>query len=166
MRSITVLSLISFVVCLGACAPAAEEAEEEVTATEADVEAINEVRDEWVAAFKTGDAAASVTAHAEDAMWMPPNEPVLSGKEAIISRNESMFDQYAMEEFSLSSEEVVVAGDWAFDRGTGKYTLTPRGEGEPIEDIPKYVAILKKQPDNSWKYARWIWNSNNPPPGQ
>ncbi|MFQ5957426.1 MAG: GTPase [Candidatus Brocadiales bacterium] len=42
MRSITVLSVMSFVVCLGACAPAAEEPVEEVVTTEADVEAIRE----------------------------------------------------------------------------------------------------------------------------
>ncbi|MDA2927836.1 hypothetical protein MYX78_11520 [Acidobacteria bacterium AH-259-G07] len=38
-------------------------------------------------------------------------------------------------------------------------------EGEPIEDNGKYIVILQKQPDNAWKIARDIWNSDNPVSG-
>ena len=66
---------------------------------------------------------------------------------------------------TLSLEEVEVAGDWGFIRGTSPVTLTPQAGGEPLQDEGKYLSIRKRQPDGSWKIFWAIWNSNNPLPG-
>lgn len=42
-------------------------------------------------------------------------------------------------------------------------TAMPRAGGEPIEDERKSVFIVKRQPDGSWKIARLIANSDQPP---
>ena len=68
-------------------------------------------------------------------------------------------------EETWSSEEIVVAADWAFTRGTYSSTFTPRAGGEPVQENGKSLWILERQADGSWKYARAIWNSDNPPPG-
>jgi ketosteroid isomerase-like protein len=75
----------------------------------------------------------------------------------------------------------VVTGDWGFDRGTYTITPTPKVAGEAAEGASieqseigreldyaqtgKYLWILKRQPDGSWKIARGMWSSNHPPPG-
>jgi len=60
-------------------------------------------------------------------------------------------------------EEVKVAGDWAFARGNYTYTLTPKEEGKTIKGNGKYLSILAKQADGSWKFARDCFNNNAPP---
>ena len=93
---------------------------------------------------------------------MPPNEPSVIGKEAITARLQTRLEQFTQK---LSSEEVEVAGDWAFRRGTYTFTRTPKAGGQPIQDNGKCLLILQKQPDGSWKTFRAIWNSDHPLPG-
>ena len=59
--------------------------------------------------------------------------------------------------------EVVVDGDLAVIWSNYTGTLTPRDQGEPIENNGKWLKVLKRQPDGSWKFSRNIWNSDNPP---
>jgi ketosteroid isomerase-like protein len=66
------------------------------------------------------------------------------------------------EDFDLTSTEVQVVGPWAFDRGAYRWRGIPRAGGEPIEDHGKYLVILQRQPDGSWKVARDMDNSDRP----
>jgi uncharacterized protein (TIGR02246 family) len=95
------------------------------TATEADVEAINRVREAHVAALNRGDADAWVAVFSEDAVQMPPNEPANVGGDAIRLWTQAFLNQFSTQ-FSLSVEELQMAGDWAFERGTYTILLRPR----------------------------------------
>ncbi len=166
MRShLRVLALLSLSVAFAMCAPAPEEEPEAEATVEADLEAISNLREEYVAAYSAGNLERLMINFTVDAMLMPPNEPAAAGYEAIESGFQDAFEEFTAE-LTVSSDEVEVAGQWAFERGTYTLTLTPKAEGEPIEDNGKYIDILQKQPDGSWKYARDIWNSDNPLPGQ
>ena len=163
---LSALVLLSLAATLVACAPAAEQpapAMEEIDTTEADVEAINSVREREGAAAIAGDAESFVALITDDAVFMPPNEPPVTGKEAIRSWLQDFFDQFTIE-YTPSFGEIVVAGDWAFESYSWTWTLTPVAGGEPISDSMKCVHIYQRQPDGSWKIARDIWNSDNPPP--
>lgn len=61
---------------------------------------------------------------------------------------------------SVSVEEIEVSGDWAFERGAYRMKLTPIGGGAPIEDEGKYLDIVRRQGDGTWKYARVSFSSN------
>ena len=156
---LTLLSLLLIV----ACAPTAVEPVEE--ATEADVEAINSLRDEFIALDNAGDAAGLASLYTNDAVLMPPNQAAVTGNQAIESWYQTTYDQFTIE-LTLAPDEVEVVGDWAFDRGTYMIALTPKAGGEPTEDRGKYIMILRKQVDGSWKIARDMWSSDNPAPGQ
>ena len=158
---------ISVAVVLAACAPATQEPEpaaEEAPTTEADVEAIATSLEQELAAVNSGDAEAFQAAITNDAVLMPPNEPPVTGKEAILAWQQAFFDQ-ATVQLSISFEEVEVAGNWAFARRSWARTLTPVAGGEPTQDNGQVVHIYQRQADGSWKVARIIWNSDNPPPG-
>ncbi len=159
------LLLLSFIVTIVSCAPSAEEAVEEAATTEADVEAINSQRDEFITLNNANDAAGLASLYTNDAMLMPPNQTAVSGKQEIQSWFQTTFDQFTSE-ITLASEELEVVGDWAFDRGFYLIALTPKAGGEATEDRGKYITILRKQVDGSWKLARDIWNSDNPLAGQ
>ena len=157
MRShLALLFLLSF--AIASCAPAVEEA----ATTEADVEAINSLRDEFIALDNASDAAGLASLYTNDAVLMPPNEAAVTGNQAIESWFQTTFDQFTTE-FTVASEELEVVGDWAFDWGVYMTALTPKAGGEPTEDRGKYIVILRKQVDGSWRIVQDIWNSNNPP---
>ena len=166
------LIIFSGVVCLAfmllpSCAPQTEEqvepVAEEAPSTEADVEAINDVNRQCLEALNAGDMETYVSFFAQDVVWMPPNEPAVTGMGAIESWVRPLFDQFTYEE-TWSSEELVVFGDWAFDRGSYTMTATQKEEGEVVEDMGKHIYIFKRQPDGNWRYARLISNSDSPLP--
>ncbi len=162
--------LTVFLAATIACAPAADEGEPaagDVVSTEADVEAdmeaIDALRSSFATAMSAGDVDGMMVNYAEDALEMPPNEPDLRGKDAIRARHQANLDQY---EYVLENPavEIVVNGDWAILRGTYVISLTPKADGEPIQDTGKYIVTWRRQPDGSWRVAHEIWNSDNPPP--
>ncbi len=153
--------LAAFVLSLPviACQPAVEE----TATTEADVEALNTLRDDCAAAFRAGDVEGFIALVTDDAVMMPPDEPALTGKKAIRAWTQAFFDQFTLEP-TISVEEVEVLGDWAFERATNTFKLIPVAGGEVASETFKYVRILQRQPDGSWKIAREIWNRDSPPP--
>ena len=82
--------------------------------------------------------------------------------QAIQASYEAMFKENAVK-FVPTPFETQVAGDWAYDRGNATVTVTPKS-GKQMEESVKYLVIVKRQPDGSWKIYRLISNSNNPPP--
>ena len=148
-----------------ACAPAAEEAVEEATTTEADLEAISEVREQEIAAINAGSVEGFLTVLTEDVIGMPPNEPAIIGKDAVGSWMQNLLDQFAVQA-DYTASDIVVAGDWAFEHFSGNWTLTPKAGGEPIAETFKGIHIYQRQADGSWKIAWDTWNSDNPPAGQ
>ncbi len=155
--------LLCIAVALSSCGPMAEQpASESAPTTEADIAAINSVIDEVGAALNAGDAARWGDLFTEDVIVMRPNELSAIGREANRERLEELFDQYTLD-ITFSTEEVVVAGDWAFVRDTYSETVTPKGAGEPQMIYGKQINILRRQPDGSWKITRRIHNRNPPP---
>lgn len=152
---------------LSACAPQAEREADPIidgsTTTEADVEAITRVNVDLINAFNTGDVSAAVALAMDDAVDLPPHRRAVIGKEAIRSFVQSDFTQFTMN-FADEIVEVEVAGDLAVIWSNYTVTLTPKDGTEPIEDNGKWLKVLKREPDGSWKFSRNIWNSDNPPP--
>ncbi len=154
--------LLFVAIAVIACEPAAEQPEPQEKATaEADLEALNKLREEFVSVHNANDASTLATLYTDEAVLMPPNEQAATGKQAIESWFQTSFDQFTAE-LTLSAVELQVAGDWAFERGTYTISLTPKADGESIEDTGKYVVISQKQADGSWKLASDIWNSDKP----
>ena len=149
-----VFAIVSAFVLSG-CAPTAPQVD-----VEADEAAIKKAFDESTVALNANDGSI-VDLGTEDVVVMYKNGPAVTGKEAVRARQQELMSQLTFEE-TRSVDEVVVSGDWAFVRWSGKGTTTPRDGGEPSEFDRKGIAIYQRQPDNSWKNARVIWNSNLP----
>ncbi|KPK83172.1 MAG: hypothetical protein AMS25_00780 [Gemmatimonas sp. SM23_52] len=100
---------------------------------------------------------------ADDAVFMPPDEPAIVGVQAIAAWYRNAYHQV---DFEMTHEplEVDAAGDHIIHRGNATGTMTPEGGGEPIPLDNKYLMVLKKQPDGSLKLWRACFNSNAPPP--
>ncbi len=157
MKNLIVFFLGIAILSIGACTKKVD--------TEADIEAFKITHDEFDAAINAGDLDSWMSFYTDSAIRMISNMPALIGKDAIRDVYKSFFEQNAFEGGGLI-EEVIVCGDWAFIRGTYTFTVTPNVGGEPIrEDLGKWVAFNKRQPDGSWKYHRFIYNSDLPSSG-
>lgn len=121
--------------------------------------AIQKLTDDWVAAVRKKDIARLTNMVTEDAVFLPPGFPPIRGKQAVAAMYDRFFPQFSSVEQTVSTEEVEVAGDWAFAWGTEHFVLVPQAGEPPIEMDGKGMSILRRQPDGSWKFARGINNT-------
>jgi uncharacterized protein (TIGR02246 family) len=126
-----------------------------------DIRTIRKLLIDLCAAHEYDDGAKLAEFYTDNAMLMPSDEPIVSGKAAIASRYQHDLDKFTVE-LTTNPEEIEVSGNLAFVRGTFTIKLTPRTEGEKIEATFKALSILRKGTDGSWKLYCDIWNSNAP----
>ncbi len=131
---------------------------EPVVDIEADIEAIKGVPQVAMRAFNEGDLESYISLFVDDAVWMPPGDVTIIGKEEI--RNWFDFFDLISHEIVISVDEVQVSGDWALVRDNFKGTSTQKESGETTEIDNKGLVIMKRQLDGSWKITHAIWNSN------
>ena len=148
-------ALTSVTLLLAGCSPRRGADSQTVTA------AVNAISTRYSSALNAGDLDSWLSLWTDDGIQLPPGEPPVVGKDQIRARNQGLLDEFTVN-LSSTSAEVGVAGDWAFDRGAYTATLTPKGGGRTIPIDGKYLTILKRQPDGSWKIYRDIFNSNGP----
>ncbi len=149
-----------------ACAPApAPPPPPPPDTTAADTAAITKTRDEYMAAWKAGNAERLGALVTPDLVFYPENAPAVTGRAAFVASEQKNFAETTPNDFVVKSEEMKIAGGWAFDRGTIDISLTPKAKGAKMMTFQsRYIVILQKQPDGSWLLARGIDNSPTPMP--
>lgn len=149
-RFIFELTLLGLVLVLVGCQPAADN-------LEADREAIEELVAGLGRTITAGDMEGVMSLYTDDAILLPPNGASLIGKEAMRAWQETNFEGHSFE-FKIDSEEIVISGDLAFSRGTLSLTATSKTDGNSFSGEGKYILILRRQNDGSWKATHDIWN--------
>jgi uncharacterized protein (TIGR02246 family) len=118
---------------------------------------LNKLAAEFEAAVNAGDAAKVAAMYADDAVVMPPNEPMVKGRSAIEARFKKMMKQEGKISLKLSPFHSEIAGERAHEAGTGTIKLPG---GQTVNE--KYLVVYKRV-GNEWKVAYDIWNSDTPP---
>jgi uncharacterized protein (TIGR02246 family) len=134
-------------------APAGLSAEDEAAIRDAD--------QAFAKAATAGDAAALTAFYASDAVLMPPGSPAVKGSEEI-SKFWNGMTSAVSGPFELKTTAVQGSGDLALSTGEYTASLTPKQKGAkpmPVEN-GKYLGVMKKQPDGSWKLIYDMWNTN------
>jgi uncharacterized protein (TIGR02246 family) len=121
---------------------------------------IAKTREAYAAAWERGSAAEIAALYTHDALVLYPNQPAVSGRSAILEYFRGFFGDFPKNEFELASAEVIINGQWAFDRGSYRWKGVPRAGGRPEEDNGKYLVVLQRQADSTWKVARDMDNSD------
>jgi len=156
MRKLLSVALLGLVV---ACQPGA------APLTDADVATIRALGDVYVEAVIAADADAVAESYADDATEMPPNEPAVTGREAIREKYVAGFSYgVSSVEFTMTSQEIDGLGCLAYDRGTWTWSGVLPGMIEPVADSGKYLSVVRRQADRTWLYTDVIWNSDTPLP--
>jgi len=132
---------------------------------EADLAAIAEFNRRYVQAINDGDIDALAALTTEDHMMLMPNRPPLVGKDANIDAMAGVFEQSDIDE-AWMPEETVVAGDWAYQRGTFTVGFRPKGDdGESSNTTGSFLRIYHRQPDGEWRMTRDMFNTYPAPEG-
>ena len=111
---------------------------------------------------KSGDVAAAVEFYTDDAKFLHPNMEMVSGKQAIKEFFETG-KAMGLRRLDFETIEVGYDGNPAYERGATNMTIEPEG-GQAMIAKGKYLVVMKRQSDGSWKVAIDIWNSDLPQP--
>lgn len=149
--------LLVFLCCLlCGCEQHARRAEQD------DVEMIRRVEDDFLAAHSFKDGAKLAEFYTDDALLIPPNEPVIQGKKAIAEWYQEEFKKAPpIENPTVVLEEINVSGNAAFIRGI--FTLKFKDDdGIRVENL-RFISIWYRQKNSSWLFYCDIWNTNASP---
>lgn len=127
-----------------------------------DADAIHRASAQFAIAAQTADADLWASLYTDDAVMLPPNNPVVEGKAAIAQyMNENFFGLFdvAMKD---TTDALLVDRNLAFRRGTVHLTLTPKNGDPTIDDVVRYVEIWQRQSDDTWKLTDDMFNSGLP----
>jgi ketosteroid isomerase-like protein len=118
---------------------------------------------DWSAMVGSGNLEASIDLWADDAVMLPPDLPVLSGKAAI---REYVLGAASIPGFKISwepeSAHVSESGDMAYL--IERNVIEVEGEnGETIKTHGKVITVWRKDSAGQWKNVVDMWNSVPPP---
>jgi uncharacterized protein (TIGR02246 family) len=152
MRTPHAMPLLVGFVCAAIATPAAQ------SGTPAD---IVKMTDTYVKACLAGDARAVAALYTDDAVEMPPYQPMVKGRAAIESYYTGLFGGPAkLQSFQLTHLDTKASGDIGYDVGTYRETIT---DGQhPMTQTGNYTVLAKRTSDG-WKVTYAIYNSDTPP---
>ena len=105
-------------------------------------------------AFDRGDAAGCAAFFTEDVLLMAPDQPMVRGRDAFEEAYRARMAQSGGGTHTNSSIELGEDGDLAYQVGTFAISgTTPSEQG-------KFLNVLKRQADGSWKVAITMFNSD------
>lgn len=130
---------------------------------EAEARELMQLSRDWSAMVGSGDLEAAIDLWADDAVMLPPDMPVLSGKAAI---RDYVLGAATIPGFQISWEPVTAhvskGGDMAYL--IERNVIEVNGEnGEKIVTHGKVVTVWRKDQDGQWKNVVDMWNSAPPP---
>ncbi len=166
MKNQMLLIPLVFLLCFSACQKQDKKAATETGVNvEADVAAVKALFDEWAQIYNKGDFERLMSIYyAENAIMMPPNEPVCKGKDAILLWYQKAGELIEDHVDSSVVEDMRVSGNLAAVCAIDMDTRTPRGGGEAVRYSVKSLTVFERQPEGTWKCLYEIWN-DNPLPG-
>jgi uncharacterized protein (TIGR02246 family) len=123
---------------------------------------INELLGEYIAAINAGDMDRWMAVWSAEGKQMPPGAPARVGLGEIRQGNLPMFDLFNTE-MTVYAHELRILGDHAYGHGNYDYAMTPKEGGRTISGSGKFLSIIAKQADGSWKFAIDCFNDNKPP---
>lgn len=136
------------------------DADQLLSLSASDLDAIASLRRAVVDAIVAGDAAAYADLCTEDVRLLHANAPLITGRAELRAHNAAMFEAVTVTSLELSPVEVHGIGDLAYEVGTQQLSISPDMPG--FSSSRKYVHVLRRGPDGRWRFAVLISNDSQP----
>lgn len=114
--------------------------------------AIASVNQQFEEAARKGDVSRLASLYTPDAMVLPPDGPIVKGRDNIEQMWASVAQQMGLQEVRLQTLDFEQAGDTGYEVGEATLTLS-RGT-----TVVKFVVVWKLI-DGQWRLHRDIWNA-------
>jgi ketosteroid isomerase-like protein len=155
--------LIALIVCAGGVAGHAQSQPAAGTPTlEQDLAAIADFNRRYLQAINDEDIATLSSLTTDEHIMIASGRAPLVGKAANDAANARVFKQFDIVE-TWTPVETVVAGDWAYQRGTFTVAATPRAGGSTTKTSGNFLRIYKRFPGIGWRMTRDMFNSESAP---
>jgi uncharacterized protein (TIGR02246 family) len=132
---------------------------------DADRLAIEALNQHDVKATLAQDLKAIVSQWTEDFVVIPGTGDIVRGRSVNAANAERAMEQMkgiVPVDYDLNAEEITVSGDYAFVWGTYCGTARPSGGGSDLTYRGKFMRILQRQSDGSWKMHRTMATTDAP----
>jgi uncharacterized protein (TIGR02246 family) len=115
--------------------------------------AVRKANADFEIAMTKGDTASIAAPYTSDAVFVGPDGTATKGRAQI----EQLYrDRFAKSgpavESRIESEEIMLGGDLAYERGSGVFTH--RENAKPVIGRARFLTIWQRQPDGDWKILR------------
>lgn len=115
--------------------------------------AITKANTEFEAAMTKGDIPTIVAPYTGDAVFVSIDGTSKKGKAQIESLYRERFARSGPAlETRIESEQLILDGDFAYERGRGSITRSEKGKR--VTDWARFFTIWQRQPDGSWLIFR------------
>ena len=151
-------TVLLFVVALAmsGCSGSEHSTQTEASASQAELGQMNR---DFAAALNAKDAKAAAALYTEDAILIPPGEPLVRGREAIEEYWKGAIESGGVRDVSVETIDALSSGSLGYE--TGSYELTANGpDGEAVTDRGRYIEVLRREPDGRWLSTHGIWNAS------
>jgi uncharacterized protein (TIGR02246 family) len=108
-------------------------------------------------AVETGNVDAIAALLAPDIISLPPDGPIVAGREAVRQLWESAIREYGMTKFQINTDNLDVVGDMASEVGRATMTMAPPGGKSETTEV-KYLVVWKRL-SGRWLLHRDIYNA-------
>jgi len=131
------------------------------TKQDVDFAAGAELLNEYGAAVTSGDFERWMSLWTESGVQMAPDAPQRTNRAGIRAAMEPLFDLYD-NTMTVDPQDVRLAGDWGFVRGEFTHEASSKANEERMHRSGKFLSIVEKQSDGTWKIACDCFNYNAP----
>ena len=121
------------------------------------------VQDRYVSPFRNGNVDVWLQIFAKDAVGMHHTLPPLQGIDEIRGFGEFIRDNFELDVYEVSVDEVRINGDWALTRGSYETRFLPvQFDGElPPPTVGKFLLLWERNTDG-WQVILDMGNQNTP----
>ncbi|WP_445956808.1 YybH family protein [Yeosuana sp.] len=121
-------------------------------------EELGQMNRDFAKALVAKDATAAANLYTENASLLPPNEPMVTGRENIKNYWQGAIDA-GLVAASVKTIDASSDGDLGYEVGTFELKFQAE-DGSIITDIGKYTEILKRNEQGEWISIYGMWSAN------
>ena len=140
---------------LGACSGGKAAPQADASATVAELGQMNR---DFAAALNAKDAKAAAALYTEDAVLVPPGEPLVRGRAAIEEYWRGAIEAGGVRDVSAETIDALSSGALGYELGSFAFTVNGP-DGAPLTERGRYVELLRREPDGRWLSTHGIWNA-------
>ncbi len=129
-----------------------------------DAAKIRSLSESFMRAVNEGDVPGWMATLTDDIKFMPPEQKSAAGSDAVRTwAVQNFFDPYDVD-LKFSFDELEIGESWAYGSGPFREVLTPKGGGERLELVGKFIDVFRRNADGEWRFARVIFNTDHEGP--